>query len=56
VAAWETDRFSPERDDEAHLLLFGGLATTADLLGSGFEALCRRLWGPIIPLLVEQTI
>ncbi len=53
--AWERDRFDPEAQDPAHVLAFGPLSFR-DLLGKGFEEYCARLWGPILPMMREQTI
>ena len=53
-AAWETDRFSPERSDPANELLFPHLADMSALAASGFPDYARRLWGPVIPLLREK--
>lgn len=54
--AWETDRFSPEAKDPANEFLFGDLATMSALERSSFPAYARRLWGPILPLLVEKSV
>lgn len=53
---WERDRYRPEADDPAHRLLLIGLDATEDLLESGFEDYCARLWGPIIPLSTEKSL
>ena len=55
-AAWETDRFSPEAKDPANTFLFPELGTMAALGHSSFPAYAARLWGPIIPLLVEKGL
>ena len=54
--AWETDRFSPEAKDPANEFLFPHLGTMSALEGSSFPDLARRLWGPILPLLVEKSL
>ncbi|MCY4368767.1 MAG: exodeoxyribonuclease V subunit gamma [bacterium] len=54
--AWETDRFSPEARDPANEFLFPNLSTMADLERSSFPGNAGRLWGPILPLLVEKAV
>ncbi|MDE0138679.1 MAG: exodeoxyribonuclease V subunit gamma [bacterium] len=54
--AWETDRFSPEAKDPANEFLFPYLGTMSALEGSSFPDYARRLWGPILPLLVEKPV
>ncbi len=53
---WETDRYSPEAADPAHLMLFPDLMATNALLDSGFEEYSRRLWTPILLLSTEEKI
>jgi hypothetical protein len=53
---WETDRFSPECEDDAYRLLFPDLTTTDALVDAGLAGYSARLWGPILPLLRETTI
>ncbi len=50
---FERDRFSAERRDSAHELVYGKDDTLERLLSSGFEEHCRRLWEPIIPLMKD---
>ena len=54
--AWETDRFSPEAKDPANEFLFPDLGTMSALEWSSFPAHAQRLWGPILPLLVEKSV
>ena len=54
--AWETDRFSPEAKDPANEFLFPDLATMSALERSPFPVHARKLWGPILPLLVEKSV
>ena len=54
--AWETDRFSPEAKDPANEFLFPDLATMPALERSAFPDRARKLWGPILPLLVEKSV
>ena len=54
--AWETDRFSPEAKDPANEFLFPFLATMSALERSSFPDYARRLWGPILPMLVEKPV
>jgi len=54
--AWETDRFSPEAKDPANEFLFRDLGTMSALERSSFPDYARRLWGPILPLLVEKSL
>ncbi len=54
--AWETDRFSPEAKDPANEFLFPDLATISALERSPFPDRARKLWGPILPLLVEKSV
>ena len=54
--AWETDRFSPEMKDPANAFLFPELVSMAALAHSSFPSYAERLWGPIIPLLVEKGL
>lgn len=54
--AWETDRFSPEAEDPANEFLFPDLGTMSALERSSFPVNARRLWGPILPLLVEKSV
>ncbi len=54
--AWETDRFSPEAKDPANEFLFPNLGTMSALERSSFPDYARRLWGPILPLLVEKPV
>ncbi|MXZ68808.1 MAG: hypothetical protein F4Z17_07515 [Acidimicrobiia bacterium] len=54
--AWETDRFSPEARDPANEFLFPHLGTMSALERSPFPDHARRLWGPILPLLVEKSL
>ena len=54
--AWETDRFSPEAKDPANEFLFPDLGTMSALERSSFPAHAQRLWGPILPLLVEKSV
>jgi exodeoxyribonuclease V gamma subunit len=53
---WETDRFSPECEDDAYRLLFPDLTTTDALVDAGLAGYSARLWSPILPLLRETTI
>ena len=54
--AWETDRFSPEAKDPANEFLFPHLGTMFALERSSFADCAQRLWGPILPLLVEKSV
>ena len=54
--AWETDRFSPEAKDPANQFLLPDLGTMSALEASSFPDNARRLWGPILPLLVEKSV
>ena len=54
--AWEKDRFSPEAKDPANEFLFPHLGTMSALERSSFAEYARRLWGPILPLLVEKSV
>ncbi len=56
IKVWETDRFDPEAQDPAYQTLFGGVLSLRELLATDFEDYCARLWGPIIPLMREQSI
>jgi exodeoxyribonuclease V gamma subunit len=51
---WERDRFNPEAEDPAHVLAFGAGLLFRDLLATGFEEYCARLWAPILPMMREQ--
>ncbi len=53
---WETDKFSPEADDPAHLLALPGTNSFDALLAAGFEDFCARLWRPIIPMSREANL
>jgi exonuclease V gamma subunit len=53
---WETDRFSPEGNDAAHVVLLDGVLPFDDLLDTGFEDYCARLWAPIIALSREKSL
>ncbi len=53
---WETDRFSPEAADPAHVMLLGDTISLSDLLDTDFELYCKRLWAPIILLSVEEKL
>ncbi|MCE2529276.1 MAG: exodeoxyribonuclease V subunit gamma [Acidimicrobiia bacterium] len=54
--AWEKDRFSPEAKDPSNEFLFPALGTMSALERSSFAENAERLWGPILPLLVEKTV
>jgi exodeoxyribonuclease V gamma subunit len=54
-SAWE-DGYQPERADGAHTMVLPQIAAVADLLASGFEDYCNRLWGPILPLMRERRL
>jgi len=56
MKVWESDRFDPEAQDPAYQTLFGGVLSLRDLLATDFEDYCARLWGPILPLMREQSI
>jgi exodeoxyribonuclease V gamma subunit len=53
---WETDRFSPEANDAAHVLLLDGILPFDHLLDAGFEEHCPRLWAPIIARSREKSL
>lgn len=54
MVAWETHRFSPEGRDTAWQLVFPHLTSTADLIASGFEFHCRRLWEPALKFMRQE--
>ena len=54
--AWETDRFSPEAKDPSNEFLFPDLSTMSALERSSFPDYAGRLWGPILPSLVEKAV
>jgi exodeoxyribonuclease V gamma subunit len=56
LETWERDRFSPEAADPAHVMLLGDVLSLSELLDTGFEDYCARLWGPIIPLSREKNL
>ena len=56
LQAWETDRFSPEAKDPANEFLFPHLSTMSALERSPFPDYAGRLWGPVLPLLVEKAV
>jgi len=52
---WEDGNFA-EALDPAHVMLFGGALSMEELQAAGFEHLCVRLWGSIIPQMTEKSI
>jgi exonuclease V gamma subunit len=52
---WETGRFTESRD-AAHRALLGDLARADDLLASGFEKYCARLWLPVLAQTTEKPL
>jgi exodeoxyribonuclease V gamma subunit len=63
---WEADRFRPERDDPAHVLVFGANAPFARLNAgpplpdecfpdepTRFGALARLVWQPLVTAEIE---
>jgi exodeoxyribonuclease V gamma subunit len=53
--SWETGRFTESRD-AAHRTLLGDLARADDLLASGFEEYCARLWLPVLAQTTEKPL
>ncbi len=56
---WEPDPYSPlprEAEDPANEFLFPDLATMSALERSSFPQYAGRLWGPILPLMVEKPV
>ena len=53
--SWETGRFTESRD-AAHRALLGDLARADDLLASGFEKYCARLWLPVLAQTTEKPL